>query len=381
VSGQRTAEPEVARHEAPRRPGSGVSDRPTRLFLERITKIFGDFTALRDICLEVYDGEFLVLLGPSGCGKTTLLRIIAGLETQTAGLITQSGREISALPPSKRDFGIVFQSYALFPNLTVFKNVAYGLQSAGVRRADVEKRVTELLDLAGLSTERDKYPAQLSGGQQQRVAVLRALAIAPGLLLLDEPLSALDARVRASLRHELKRIQRRLGVTTVMVTHDQAEALTVADRIVVMNHGGIVQVGTAQEIYQSPMTPFVADFIGTTNFLRGSVVGRDRVRVGDRELACRMDGIPDAEEVTVAVRAEDIVLADAAASGSAFVGQVVELSFIGSFVRVTLSASALGSAHLTADFAINSVRERPIAVGDTLSVAILEKYVRAFLAP
>ena len=228
--------------------------RETYLRLTAITKKFGDFTALRDISLEVFAGEFVFFLGPSGCGKTTLLRIIAGLDVQTAGLIEQSGREISSLPPAERDYGIVFQSYALFPNLTVFKNVAYGLESERANKGDVARRVEELLDLVGIGTERNKYPAQLSGGQQQRVAVARAIATSPGLLLLDEPLSALDARVRDHLRHELKQLQQRLGITTIMVTHDQGEALTMADRIVVMNHGIIEQIGTPKDIYEHPAT-------------------------------------------------------------------------------------------------------------------------------
>ena len=209
------------------------------LRIEHLSKSFGAFTALDDISLEIHEGEFVCFLGPSGCGKTTLLRAIAGLDIQTRGRVEQAGRDISALPPTKRDFGIVFQSYALFPNLTVNRNVAYGLQSARARKAEVAKRVRELLDMIGMGDQGDKYPAQLSGGQQQRVALARALATSPGLLLLDEPLSALDAKVRVYLRHEIKQLQRRLGVTTVMVTHDQEEALTMADRIVVMNRGAI----------------------------------------------------------------------------------------------------------------------------------------------
>src|SRR5688572_16394662 len=206
------------------------------LRIERLSKRFGGFTALRDISLEIFEREFVCFLGPSGCGKTTLLRAIAGLDIQSSGRIEQAGKDISALPPAERDFGIVFQSYALFPNLTVAKNIAYGLESRRAARAEVDRRVKELLALVGLDDQGDKYPAQLSGGQQQRVALARALAPAPGLLLLDEPLSALDAKVRTHLRHEVKQLQRRLGVTTVMVTHDQEEALTMADRIVVMNH-------------------------------------------------------------------------------------------------------------------------------------------------
>ena len=213
----------------------------------------------------VREGEFVCFLGPSGCGKTTLLRAIAGLDLQTRGAIRQAGKDISTLPPSKRDYGIVFQSYALFPNLTIERNIAFGLENTRRPRAEIDARVAELLALVGLADQAKKYPAQLSGGQQQRVALARAMAISPGLLLLDEPLSALDAKVRVHLRHEIKELQRKLGVTTIMVTHDQEEALSMADRIVVMNHGVIEQVGTPTEIYRHPKTLFVADFIGETN--------------------------------------------------------------------------------------------------------------------
>jgi len=261
------------------------------LRIQRLTKRFGAFTALDDISLEIVEGEFVCFLGPSGCGKTTLLRTIAGLDVQSAGRIEQAGRDISALPPTRRDFGIVFQSYALFPNLTVTRNVAYGLDNRRARRADVAKRVRELLDMMGLVEHAAKYPAQLSGGQQQRVALARALATSPGLLLLDEPLSALDAKVRVYLRHEIKQLQRRLGVTTIMVTHDQEEALTMADRIVVMNHGAIEQIGTPLEIYRTPASPFVADFIGVMNFVAGTVAHGGAVRVGRQQFLKGTNGV------------------------------------------------------------------------------------------
>src|SRR5437868_12336298 len=246
------------------------------LEVRNLSKRFGDFSALGDISLDVAEGEFVCFLGPSGCGKTTLLRAIAGLDPQSAGTIHQKGRDISTLPPAQRDFGIVFQSYALFPNLTVTDNVGYGLVSRRQGRAATAKRVAELLALVGLPDAGARYPAQLSGGQQQRVALARALATSPGLLLLDEPLSALDARVRLRLRHEIQALQRRLGVTTIMVTHDQEEALTMADRIVVMNQGVIEQVGTPSDIYRKPASAFVADFVGTMTFLDAEVTGPDR---------------------------------------------------------------------------------------------------------
>ena len=244
------------------------------LRIRNLVKRFGAFTALQDVSLDVYRGEFVCFLGPSGCGKTTLLRAIAGLDPQDEGTIEINGRDVSRLPPAARDFGIVFQSYALFPNLTVAGNVGYGLVNRRKARAAIRARVRELLTLVGLSDQETKYPVQLSGGQQQRVALARALATSPGLLLLDEPLSALDARVRLRLRDEIKSLQRRLGVTTIMVTHDQEEALAMADRIVVMNQGVIDQVGMPQEIYRAPTTPFVADFVGSMTFLDAEISER-----------------------------------------------------------------------------------------------------------
>jgi len=195
------------------------------LQIDNLWKVFGDFVALKDVSLSIEEGEFVCFLGPSGCGKTTLLRAIAGLDLQSRGSIVQEGRDVSVLPPAARDFGIVFQSYALFPNLTIRNNIAFGLENAGQGKSAVTQRVDELLQLVGLPEQGDKYPAQLSGGQQQRIALARAIATSPGLLLLDEPLSALDAKVRVRLRHEIKSLQRELGVTTIMVTHDQEEAL------------------------------------------------------------------------------------------------------------------------------------------------------------
>jgi iron(III) transport system ATP-binding protein len=230
---------------------ANTSNHPPYLRISRLTKKFGEFVALNDISLDVSQGEFVCFLGPSGCGKTTFLRAIAGLDIQTSGTVHQADRDISALPPSERDFGIVFQSYALFPNLTVEANVAFGLENQKKNRVEIKKRVDELLELVGLPEQEKKYPSQLSGGQQQRIALARALATSPGLLLLDEPLSALDAKVRGYLRHEVKALQRKLGVTTIMVTHDQEEALTMADRIVVMNDGELTRLGVRRRFTEN----------------------------------------------------------------------------------------------------------------------------------
>ncbi len=346
-----------------------------------ITKNFGDFTALDSVSIDIHDGEFVCFLGPSGCGKTTLLRAIAGLDIQTYGRIEQAGRDISALPPSERDFGIVFQSYALFPNLTVTRNVGYGLENRKLPRSDIAGRVRELLQLVGLEGQDDKYPAQLSGGQQQRVALARALATSPGLLLLDEPLSALDARVRVRLRHEIRQLQNRLGVTTIMVTHDQEEALTMADRIVVMNHGVIEQVGTPEEIYRSPATAFVADFIGTMNFAPGALVEDGLVRIGKISLACASDGFAAGDRVQVSIRPEDIVARDVrAGQPNAFVATVGHLEFLGSSVRVELAGADLGDAHLTASLSVNLMRELQLEPGHAVTVRVPAERIRLYAA-
>ncbi len=349
------------------------------LKIEHLTKRFGYFLALEDISLEIYEGEFVCFLGPSGCGKTTLLRAVAGLDIQSSGRIEQAGHDISALPPSERDFGIVFQSYALFPNLTVRKNVAYGLENRKTAKADVDKRVNELLGLVGLPDQGDKYPAQLSGGQQQRVALARAIATSPGLLLLDEPLSALDAKVRVHLRHEVKELQRRLGLTTIMVTHDQEEALTMADRIVVMDQGVIDQIGTPEEIYRDPKTSFVADFIGTMNFVPGTGCGPDRVRFGELELACHADGVAEGDQISVAIRPEDIVLQDVRVNEeNAYEVEVASVEFLGSFVRAELVSELTGSERLRADVSINLVRRMGIKEGVRLPAALPRERIRIY---
>jgi len=351
------------------------------LQIKRLSKLFGGFVALDNVSLDVFDGEFVCFLGPSGCGKTTFLRAIAGLDIQTSGTVHQAGKDISALPPSERDFGIVFQSYALFPNLTVEKNIAFGLENQKMSKPDIAKRVTELLELVGLPDQRKKYPAQLSGGQQQRVALTRALANSPGLLLLDEPLSALDAKVRTYLRREMKALQRRLGVTTVMVTHDQEEALTMADRIVVMNQGVIEQVGTPTEIYREPSTLFVADFIGAMNQAAGKVTSNDSVAIGQVTLSTRPHNLKVDDPVVVAIRPEDIIPQGEGAHSSGatdtdphaentFDVSIEDMEFLGSFWRVSLKNSALGNVLLIADISINAARRMNIAVGNSITVEL-----------
>jgi iron(III) transport system ATP-binding protein len=349
------------------------------LQIRDVAKRFGGVTALTDISLDVGEGEFVCFLGPSGCGKTTLLRAIAGLDIQTSGQIVQAGRDISALPADQRDFGIVFQSYALFPNLSVRRNVGYGLENRRLARAAIDARVAELLAMVGLADQGEKFPAQLSGGEQQRVALARAIATSPGLLLLDEPLSALDAKVRVYLRHEIKKLQRRLGVTTVMVTHDQEEALTMADRIVVMNHGVIEQVGTPLEIYREPASAFVADFIGTTNFLEGRLTARERVRVGELELCCGTEGLALGADVLVAIRPEDVAVRDIAGGDENIIEvEIAEIDFLGSFVRARLDAPGLGAQGLRADLSINLVRQMDLREGSCLPVTLPRPRLRIY---
>ena len=311
------------------------------LRLAGITKSFGRFQALHGIDLAIERGELVTFLGPSGCGKTTLLRIIAGLENQDQGTIHQGGRDISRLPAIRRDYGIVFQSYALFPNLTIHANVAYGLVNRRQRRDEIERRVAELLKLVGLPDSGGKYPGQLSGGQQQRIALARALASAPGLLLLDEPLSALDALERLRLRGEIRALQQRLGVTTILVTHDQEEALSMADRIVVMNGGRIEQVGTPRAVYETPATPFAADFIGKINVLPGVAGGEGVVLVGGRSLALPRTDLAPGRAVKLYLRPEDIVVNRDAGAGqgapNTVTARVAKVEFLGAFCVLGLA--------------------------------------------
>ena len=349
------------------------------LVLSNIHKRFGDFVALGDVSLSVRPGEMICFLGPSGCGKTTLLRIIAGLEVQTAGKIVQAGRDISWLPPMKRDYGIVFQSYALFPNLTIAANVAYGLVNRRTPKAEREARVKELLVLVGLPDSGAKFPSQLSGGQQQRIALARALATSPGLLLLDEPLSALDARVRVRLRSEIRSLQQRLGITTILVTHDQEEALSMADRIVVMNHGTIEQIGVPSEIYQRPASPFVADFVGKTNLLPAKAAGAGTVLVGDQRFACEMEpAFEKSPALSVFFRPEDVQVRGVNGATPNSAAAVVErVEFLGSYSRITLRLNGITQL-LSADLSVNDLEEFRVKPGDTLRVAVPADRMRVF---
>jgi iron(III) transport system ATP-binding protein len=344
------------------------------LEIRHVHKAFGAFTALRDIKLTIDRGELVCFLGPSGCGKTTLLRIIAGLEVQTAGMVWQGGRDISRLPPAERDYGIVFQSYALFPNLSVADNVAYGLVNRRMPREQVAERVRLLLKLVGLPGSEPKYPSQLSGGQQQRIALARALATEPGLLLLDEPLSALDALERVRLRAEIRALQQSLGVTTIMVTHDQEEALAVADRIVVMNHGEIEQVGTPLQIYREPVTPFVADFVGKVNVLPGKVRG-GILNLGGFLLPC--DG-PD-RDARVYLRPEDVLAHPIDDDDPhVFEAMINRIEFLGAHCHVQVSAPVLAPHALLVHMSLNFLSDRALVVGSRLPLRLMAERLRVF---
>jgi iron(III) transport system ATP-binding protein len=346
-----------------------------------IRKDFESFSALRDVHLRVNPGEMLCFLGPSGCGKTTLLRIIAGLETQSSGQILQNGRDVSWLPADQRDYGIVFQSYALFPNLTIADNVAYGLVNGKAKKAEIKARVEELLKLVGLPTSGGKYPSQLSGGQQQRVALARALATRPGLLLLDEPLSALDALERIRLRGEIRRLQRQVGITTIMVTHDQEEALSMADRIVVMNHGVIEQVGTPMDIYERPATPFVADFVGKVNILHGYALGGNLFRVGDMELQCDAcdSGFEPGDAVNLYLRPEDRLVENLAHDTPNRMSALVsKVEFLGGLCIAEVTAEALHGQSLGLHFSLNQLHDLDIREGNRIEIALRANRIRAF---
>jgi iron(III) transport system ATP-binding protein len=354
------------------------------LRLEGIHKAFGSFVALKSVDLAIRRGELVCFVGPSGCGKTTLLRIIAGLETQTRGRVIQEGRDVSRAPPAARDYGIVFQSYALFPNLTIFENVSYGLVNRRSGREQIKARVAELLTLVGLPDSATKYPSQLSGGQQQRIALARALATAPSLLLLDEPLSALDAKERERLRGEIRQLQRRLGVTTILVTHDQEEALSMADHVVVMNHGVIEQVGAPLEVYEKPATPFVADFIGKVNVLNAVCVGDGCYRVGQVELTTTANGMARGQQARLYLRPEDRVLEDSGpleGRPNLVSGTVRHLDFLGTFCLATIEVDGFDGQSMLIYFSLNQALELHVREGARIPFALRGERVRAFARP
>jgi putative spermidine/putrescine transport system ATP-binding protein len=341
----------------------------TFLELTGVQKAFGEVLAVEDFNLAADKGEFVSFLGPSGCGKTTTLRMIAGFEHPTAGTIVVDGRDITGQPPNRRNVGMVFQSYALFPNMTVADNIGFGLKVRRAPRGKIRSRVSELLELIHLPDKGSRYPWQLSGGQQQRVALARALAIEPQVLLLDEPLSALDAKIRVALRKEIRAIQRQLGITTVYVTHDQEEALSLSDRVVVMSEGRIEQIGAPADIYNFPATSFVASFVGTLNLLDGKVIeaSTGRLAVAGQEIRSGKP-ITDARDggtVTVAIRPESAELGEAGGSNR-LRGPIEDVSFLGSIVRTRIGLD--GTASLSLD-TFNDPNVTPPAVGEHVTIS------------
>ncbi len=315
-----------------------ISAGKTGLCIKNVTKTFGQLTALCDTSIDIQPGEFFTLLGPSGCGKTTLLRIIAGLELADSGQVLLGGKDISGLPANKRHVNIVFQSYALFPHLTVFENVAFGLRSRKVDRKEILHRVEQGLAMVDLSNMADRYTHQMSGGQQQRVALARALVNRPEVLLLDEPMSALDARLRAQVQVELKRLHQKLGQTFILVTHDQAEALVVSERIAVMNEGRIIQSGTPAEVYDTPNCAFVANFLGAANLIPASCVnGGVQTAIGTLQLA----GTPPWETGTLSIRPERIRICGEAPALNGVKAKIVETIYQGNSVELLLEPGPL----------------------------------------
>ncbi|MFO1033334.1 MAG: ABC transporter ATP-binding protein [Hyphomicrobiales bacterium] len=339
------------------------------LSLEHLQKSFGQTQVVKDFSLDIEKGEFISLLGPSGCGKTTVLRMVAGFETPSAGAIHLDGKDIVPARPNERNIGMMFQSYALFPNLTVAGNIGFGLKVAGMSREEVEARVKSMLQMIGLPNLAESYPFELSGGQQQRVALARALAVQPRVLLLDEPLSALDAKIRVSLRKEIRDIQRDLGITTIFVTHDQEEALSISDRIVVMNKGQAEQVGAPHEIYNKPATAFVAHFVGTLNTLQAEVkntrtsevaIGEDVIKVP------QIQNVPAENRVVFGLRPESLHLGKQKAPFVNLPAKVEDVQFLGSVIRMRMR---VGDNLVSVD-SFNRTAQTPLVIGSKTHVSL-----------
>ncbi|MDY0927222.1 ABC transporter ATP-binding protein [Pantoea trifolii] len=372
---------EVTRFPQPDMPHQAVKASNVAVQLDGVLKKFGDAIALHKISLTIEEGEFITLLGPSGCGKTTLLNLMAGFAEADGGEIFIDGDLVTEIPPYQREIGIVFQNYALFPHMTVEKNVGYGLRMRGVSKAEITERVEQALALVKLAGYGHRKPRELSGGQQQRVALARALVIRPKVLLLDEPFSALDKNLRLSMQVELKAIQRKLGVTTVFVTHDQGEALSMSDRVVVMSAGHVRQIGTPDEIYRQPRDPFVAGFVGDVNILPGRYAGRDHAAVlelGGNALRLPAERVQASvgERLDVYVRPENIQLGPLS-SHSFLSATVITHVFQGDHVDVHLDVPALGSASLFArQSGLDSLTRWP--VGSVVGITFDDEGVCAF---
>jgi putative spermidine/putrescine transport system ATP-binding protein len=338
------------------------------LSISHVTKQFGETVVVDSFNLDIEKGEFVSFLGPSGCGKTTTLRMVAGFEIPTSGQIMLDGKDITDKAPNQRNVGMIFQAYALFPNMTVAQNIGFGLRVRKESESAVKERVQEMVNLIGLERHANKYPYQLSGGQQQRVSLARALAIRPDVLLLDEPLSALDAKIRVSLRSEIRAIQKRLGITAIFVTHDQEEALSISDRIVVMNVGVIEQVGTPFEIYNFPKTQFVANFVGSLNTADAEVtdpskglLSMDGVQFQSAE---KMDGLQKGDKVRISIRPERFSFASEQKKANVLACTIENITFLGSVVRIQIR---IGNTKFNMDTFNNPFLELP-HIGDQTQV-------------
>lgn len=335
--------------------------------IKNLKKNFGANQVVREVDLNIERGEFISLLGPSGCGKTTVLRMVAGFEQASSGRIIVDGQDMTYLSPAKRGVGMVFQAYALFPNMTVHDNVGFGLKIAGKPASEIKSRVVEMLELIKLPHLADRYPYQMSGGQQQRVALARALAISPRILLLDEPLSALDAKIRVSLREEIRTVQKKLGITTIFVTHDQEEALSMSDRVVVMSEGRIEQNGTPFEIYNQPKTSFVATFVGSLTKFEADIVNAStrQLTIDGQAVTVQHDVTGTAgQKVKLAIRPEAIAMGKGTSKANNISVKIEELKFMGSILRIV---AGLGQQHITMDMFNHSAKQPP-KVGETVSV-------------
>jgi iron(III) transport system ATP-binding protein len=325
----------------PALPDRAMTNGPAHLATHDLTKRFGALTALDALTLDIKEGEFVCLVGPSGCGKTTALRIIAGLEAPSSGRIESNGRDITVAAPSERRMGMVFQSYALFPNMSAAQNIAFAL-ARGTTSRERKARVAELLKIVDLGSLAERRPHEMSGGQQQRVAIARALATAPQILLLDEPLSALDPHIRTRLRNELKSLQRRLGITTLMVTHDQGEALAIADRIAVMRAGKLLQIGSPRAVYATPADPFTGTFVGAMNLLPAKAESANAVRILGRLTVEVNHGFANGTTLFAAIRPEGVeVVTERSPANDAIAATVQTREFLGAFVRLSLFVDGL----------------------------------------
>jgi spermidine/putrescine transport system ATP-binding protein/putrescine transport system ATP-binding protein len=345
-----------------------VSSERVLLGIEAVTKRFGRVTAVDAVSLGIRENEFFALLGPSGCGKTTLLRMLAGFEAPNEGRILLDGRDISAIPPNRRPVNLMFQSYALFPHMSVRANIAYGLEMERLPSAEIRARTDAIMETTQLSAMADRRPDQLSGGQRQRVALARALVKRPRLLLLDEPLGALDKKLRGAMQLELKRLQHEVGITFIMVTHDQEEALVMADRIAVLRDGHLLQCGTPNEIYERPADRFVADFIGVTNFIAGKAAPGGVAAAGGLLVrGTRPEGLADGAEAWAAVRPERLALFPAPQAENRTTGTVETTAYHGLDLQVHVR-TALAAAPLLVRVTAEQAERRPVASGDTVEI-------------